>query len=182
MKRGPRGEIILGVTGSIAAYKAVQLASDLVGKDTAVTVIMTKNAMRFVMPLSFETITRKPAITDLQCDAESRVAEHVSLADRCSALIIAPATANIIGKIACGIADDILSTTSLSFPGPIIIAPAMNTVMWENKVVRENVEKLKSLNYTIVGPEKGRLADGRTGIGRLADLVKIEKAIEKALG
>lgn len=181
MESGPRGEIVLGVTGSIAAYKAVQLASDLVGKDIAVTVIMTRNAMRFITPLSFETITKRPAITDLQCDTASSVAEHVSLADRCSALVIAPATANIIGKIACGIADDILSTTALSFPGPIVIAPAMNTVMWENKVVRENVEKLKSLDCTIVGPEKGRLADGRTGIGRLADLGKIEKVIEKAL-
>ncbi len=177
MKSGPHVEIILGVTGSIAAYKAVQLASNLAGKDITVTVIMTKNAMRFITPLSFETITKRPAITDLQCDTASGVAEHVSLADRCSALVIAPATANIIGKIACGIADDILSTTALSFPGPIVIAPAMNTVMWENKVVRENVEKLKSLDCTIVGPEKGRLADGRTGIGRLADLGKIEKAI-----
>jgi phosphopantothenoylcysteine synthetase/decarboxylase len=175
-------EIILGVTGSIAAYKAVQLASDMVGKGVAVTVIMTDNAMRFITPLSFETITKKSAITDLQCDPSSRVAEHISLSDRCSALVIAPATANIIGKIACGIADDILSTTALSFPGPIIIAPAMNTIMWENSVVQENVKKLESLNCTFVGPGEGKLADGRMGVGRLADLSEIEKSIDQILG
>ncbi len=176
-----RKEIVLGVTGSIAAYKAVQLAGDLVKKDIEVTVIMTKNAMRFITPLTFETISRKPVITDLQCDPESRTAEHVSLADRCSALVIAPASANIIGKIASGIADDILSTTALSFPGRIVIAPAMNTVMWQNSIVQQNVEKLRALDYIFVGPEEGRLADGRTGVGRFADTDKIVEAVEKLL-
>lgn len=175
----PNKEIILGVTGSIAAYKAVYLASALAEKEIGVTVIMTKNATRFITPLSFETITGRPVITDLQCDPASGVAEHVSLADRCSALVIAPATANIIGKIACGIADDILSTTALSFPGPIVVAPAMNAVMWRNRIVRQNVEKIKNLGYLFVGPEEGRLADGKTGIGRLANPAKIVEVIEK---
>lgn len=175
-------EIVLGVTGSIAAYKAAQLASDLTRKGIGVTVIMTENAARFVTPLTFETITKNPVVTGMECDPANRVAEHVSLADRCAALVIAPATANIIGKIASGIADDILSTTALSFSRPVLIAPAMNSTMWENRIVQANVEKLRELGHIFVGPEEGRLADGREGVGRLAGLDKIAAAVEKALG
>lgn len=181
MARQKHKEIILGVAGSIAAYKAVQLTGDFLKKDIEVTVVMTENAMRFVTPLTFETISRRPVISELQCDPASRVAEHVSLADQCSVLVIAPASANIIGKIASGIADDILSTTALSFSGPIVIAPAMNTVMWQNSIVQQNVEKLRELNYIFVGPEKGRLADGRSGAGRFAETDKILKTVEKLL-
>ena len=181
MKRADRGEIALGVTGSIAAYKAVQLTSDLVKKDIGVTVIMTRNALRFVTPLSFEALSGRPVITDIQCDPEKRAADHVALAEICSVLVVAPASANIIGKLACGIADDALSTLALAFPGRLIVAPAMNTLMWDNPIVRQNVERLKEFGCTLLEPEEGRLADGKTGAGRLADLAKIVQAVEKTL-
>ena len=181
MEESAGREIVLGITGSIAAYKSAQIASDLQKRDVEVTVVMTGNALRFITPLTFETITRKPVITDLVCDPSNRTAEHIALADRCAALLIAPATANIIGKIASGIADDILSTTAMSFPGPMIIAPAMNTLMWKNEVVQQNMETLKALGCVFVGPEEGRLADGKTGIGRLADVSRIVDLVVEVL-
>jgi phosphopantothenoylcysteine decarboxylase/phosphopantothenate--cysteine ligase len=120
-------------------------------------------------------------ITDLVCDPADRTAEHVALADRCSALLIAPATANIMGKMAGGLADDILSATALSFPGPIIIAPAMNTMMWKNEIVQQNIETLKAAGCVLVGPEEGRLADGKTGIGRLAETSRIVELVMQVL-
>jgi phosphopantothenoylcysteine decarboxylase/phosphopantothenate--cysteine ligase len=181
MARLDAAEIALGVTGSVAAYKSAQIASDLVKRDIGVTVVMTANAMRFITPLTFETITRKPVITDLVCDPANRTAQHIALSDRCSALVIAPATANIIGKIACGIADDILSTTAMSFPGPLVLAPAMNTMMWRNEIVQQNMETLKAMGSVFVGPEEGRLADGKTGIGRLAKVSRVVEMVEQVL-
>ncbi len=166
-------EIALGVTGSVAAYKSAQIASDLRRRGVEVTVVMTANALRFITPLTFESITGNPVITDLVCDASRRTAEHIALADRCAVLVIAPATANIMGKMASGIADDVLSTTAMSFPGPILIAPAMNTLMWKNEVLQQNMETLKAMGCVFVGPEEGRLADGKTGIGRLAEVSRI---------
>ncbi|GAG27078.1 unnamed protein product, partial [marine sediment metagenome] len=123
------------------------------------------------------TLSRRAVITDLQCDPASRVAEHVSLADRSSALIVAPATANMIGKMASGIADDILSTTVLSFSGPVFIAPAMNTVMWQHPVVQRNAAALRELGCRIIGPESGTLADGREGTGRMAPPAAIAEEV-----
>lgn len=174
-------EIALGVTGSVAAYKSAQIAGDLRKRGVDVTVVMTVNAQRFIMPLTFESITGRAVITDLVCDPSHRTAEHIALADRCAALLIAPATANIMGKMASGIADDVLSTTAMSFPGPILIAPAMNTLMWKNEVVQQNMETLKAMGCVFVGPEEGRLADGKTGIGRLAEVARIVDLVMEVL-
>ena len=181
MSRQAGKEVALGVTGSIAAYKSAQIASDLRKRDVEVSVVMTQNALRFITPLTFETITGRPVITDLVCDPSQRTAEHIALADRCGALVIAPATANIIGKIANGIADDVLSTTAMSFPGPIVLAPAMNTLMWKNEIVQQNIEALQAIGCVLVGPEEGRLADGKTGIGRMAGVSRIVDLVAQVL-
>ena len=132
--------------------------------------------------LSFETITKKPAITDLQCNAASSVAEHVSLADRCATLVIAPATANIIGKLANGIADDALTTIIMAFRKPLIIAPAMNQKMYESPALQENLERLRQRGVKQIGPDEGWLACGTTGIGRMAEGSEILEAVFNQLG
>jgi phosphopantothenoylcysteine decarboxylase/phosphopantothenate--cysteine ligase len=175
-------EIVIGVTGGIAAYKAAELVSRLRQSGAAVTVVMTHAATRFVQPLTFATLSGRRVITDLFEEPEPYEAEHVALAQRAALGIVAPATANLLGKLAAGIADDALTTTLLSLACPVVLAPAMNHRMWANPVVQHNVARLRELGYRIVEPEAGWLACGETGPGRLAGLDTILRAAEDALG
>lgn len=174
-------QIVLGVTGGIAAYKACELCSRLRKAGAQVYVILTKNACRFVSPLTFETLSNHPAVTDTFDRPETWEVEHVALAKRADLFVIAPATANILAKMACGIADDMLSTTVLATKAPILAAPAMNTGMWENAATRQNVETLKSRGVHFVGPEGGYLACGDTGAGRMSEPADILDAVGKIL-
>ena len=162
--------ILLGVTGGIAAYKAAELASLLVKDGFTVDVVMTKNACEFVAPLTFRTIVRGPVYTDSFAPIEDYTVEHISLAERADIVVICPATANLIGKAAAGIADDLLTTVLLAaHEKPRILCPAMNTAMWGNPIVKRNLDTLQSLGWEVIEPEAGRLACGTEGIGRLAD-------------
>lgn len=172
--------IILGVTGSIAAYKSAEIASKLKASDYNVTVIMTASARQFINPLTFQTLSKNQVITHLFEDVAYDPL-HVSLADKADLIIIAPATANTIGKIASGIADDVLTCTVMATKSPVLIAPAMDEGMYRNPIVQENIKKLKGLGYKFIGPEKGRLASGRIGLGRLAATALILEAIKKEL-
>ena len=159
--------VILGVTGSIAAYKAANIASALKKLSADVHVIMTQNAENIINPITFDSLTGHKCITDtFDRNHEFNIA-HVALADRADVLCIAPASANIIGKMANGIADDMLSTTAMAFDGPIIISPAMNTKMYNNPALQENLEKLGRRGVTIIPPEDGVLACGAKGSGKM---------------
>lgn len=172
-------EIILGVTGSIAAYKAAYLASFLVKKGAEVTVIMSANAVQFISPLTFSSITGRSVLQSLF--EERNNFAHIGLAEKADLFLVAPATANFIGKAAAGLADDALTTTLLSVKCPVVIAPAMNARMYLNPLVQENIRRLRSLGYHFVGPEKGKLACGEEGIGRMAEPGEIIDYLEKLL-
>ena len=174
--------IVLGITGSIAAYKAADIASRLVQAGASVEVIMTKSATEFIAPLTFRNLTGRPVVTGMfELSSEFSV-EHVALAEAADVVVIAPATANIIAKIAAGIADDMLCTTVLATEAPVIIAPAMNVNMFQNSITRDNLAKLTARGFTIVGPAYGRLASGKMGLGRLADIEAIIGTINQVLG
>ena len=174
--------IILGVTGSIAVYKAADLANALTKKGHAVSVIMTKNAMEFVTPLTFETLARRPVYSDAFERVDDFDVEHISLAKQADVLVIAPATANFIGKAAAGIADDLLTTVVMAaFGKPALICPAMNTVMYENPVVQMNIKKLADLGYRFVEPRESILACGDLGKGALAEINVILAETESLL-
>jgi phosphopantothenoylcysteine decarboxylase / phosphopantothenate---cysteine ligase len=174
--------IVLGVTGGIAVYKAADLASKLTQAGAKVRVIMTANAQEFVTALTFEAITTNPVVTDMfQTNSEHRI-NHISLAEVADAVIIAPATANIMAKIAVGIADDMLTTTVLATRAPVVIAPAMHTGMWENPVTRQNTAQLKARGYYIIEPGIGRLASGGYGPGRLPDTETLIGHLNLVLG
>ncbi|MCR5430579.1 MAG: bifunctional phosphopantothenoylcysteine decarboxylase/phosphopantothenate--cysteine ligase CoaBC [Eubacterium sp.] len=161
--------VVLGVTGSIAAYKTANLASALKKLEADVHVIMTKNATNFINPITFETLTGNKCLVDtFDRDFEFSV-EHVSLADKADVFIVAPCTANVIGKIASGIADDMLTTTIMACKAKKIISPAMNTNMFENPIVQDNIEKLKKYDYEIIDPAIGYLACGDTGKGKMPE-------------
>jgi len=161
--------IVLGVTGSIAAYKAVALASQLVQAGAMVDVIMTHAATKLIQPLSFQAITHRPVQTDMfHLLAETEIG-HVTLAKQADLLVIAPATANILARLALGLADDMLSTTALATPAPILVAPAMETEMWANPATQHNVTTLKARGVVVVGPEPGYLASGASGLGRMVE-------------
>ena len=174
-------QVVLGVTGGIAAYKACELCSRLRKAGAQVHVILTKNACQFVSPLTFETLSNHPAVTDTFARPETWEVEHVALAKRADIFVIAPATANILAKMACGIADDMLSTTVLATRAPVLVAPAMNTGMWENAATQENVETLKKRGVHFIGPEGGFLACGDSGAGRMSEPAAIFEAIEGIL-
>lgn len=174
-------QIVLGVTGGIAAYKACEICSRLKKAGAQVHVVMTKNACQFVAPLTFETLSNHPAVTDTFARPESWEVEHVALAKRADLFVIAPATANILAKMACGIADDMLSTTVLATRAPVLVAPAMNTGMWENAATRENVRILKERGVRFIGPEGGYLACGDSGPGRMSEPAAILEAIGEML-
>ena len=172
-------EALLGVTGSIAAYKAVDLASRLTKLGASVNVIMTQNATRLLAPLTFQSISRNPVVVDMFAEAADWQPKHISLADRADILVVAPATANIIAKLAHGIADDMLSTTALAVRCPILIAPAMNCHMFDNSIFQENMEILRRHGFAFVEPEYGQLACGYEGKGRLANAEKIIQEIQR---
>ncbi|MCX5725904.1 MAG: bifunctional phosphopantothenoylcysteine decarboxylase/phosphopantothenate--cysteine ligase CoaBC [Candidatus Saganbacteria bacterium] len=175
--------IILGVTGCIAAYKSCEILRELKKLGADVFAVMTKEAEKFVGPLTFRTLSGNPVITNLFSEELSdQPVPHISLTDKASLLIVAPATANIIGKVAAGIADDALSTMIMACKSPVIFVPAMNTKMWENPVVRENIAKLKKLGYIFIEPEVGELACGDVGAGRLAGVDKIMSTMCEVLG
>lgn len=161
--------VVIGVTGGIAAYKALDVISSLRKNDIEVHVIMTKSAIEFVNPLSFQSLSQNMVVTDMFEEPKSWEIQHISLAKKADLMLIVPATANIIGKVANGIADDMLSTTIMAARVPVIFAPAMNTNMYNNPIVQVNIEKLKSLGYIFINPSKGRLACGDEGEGKLAD-------------
>ena len=173
--------IVLGVTGSIAAYKAVEVVSSLMKQGNHVAVIMTSNAQRFVHPVTFQSISKNRVITDLFTDTGNYDPNHVSLAENADIIVVAPATANFIGKVLSGIADDALTCTVMAARSPVIIAPAMNDSMYLNTIVQENIKKLTKLGYVIIEPEEGRLCTGRIGIGRLASVEKIVGVINEEL-
>ena len=159
--------IVLGVTGGIAAYKSANLASMLVKLNADVHVIMTQNATHFITPMTFETLTNNKCIVDTFDRNFSFDVKHVSLAKRGDLFVVAPCTANVIGKLAHGICDDMLTTTMLATKAPKLIAPAMNTGMWENPILQDNLTKLQGYGYHIIEPIIGRLACGDTGTGKM---------------
>ncbi|MGF0017561.1 bifunctional phosphopantothenoylcysteine decarboxylase/phosphopantothenate--cysteine ligase CoaBC [Sporofaciens sp. SGI.106] len=161
--------IILGVTGGIAAYKSAALTSLLVKAGATVQVIMTENAQQFIAPLTFEALTNQRCLTDTFDRNHEYSTEHVALAKRADAVIVAPATANVIAKLAHGLADDMLTTTILACNCPKMIAPAMNTRMYENLITQDNIEIIKKYGMEIIEPVSGRLACGDTGAGKMAE-------------
>jgi phosphopantothenoylcysteine decarboxylase/phosphopantothenate--cysteine ligase len=171
--------ILLGVTGGIAAYKVVDLAGKLMAGGANVQTVMTRSACRFVGPKSFETITGAPVFTSLWSDSQGRKSAHIALADWADVVVVAPASADIIGKAANGICDDLLSTTLCTcWATRTLFAPAMNTRMWENPAVRRNVATLREMGVQMIGPVAGPLACGAQGMGRMAEPPEILKAIE----
>ena len=172
-------EILLGITGSIAAYKACDIIRRLQDEDCNVTVIMTKGAKQFITPLTLASLSGRKVYCEI---FEENPAEmnHIVLAQRADVFLIAPATANIIGKIANGIADDLLTCVALVTKAKILIAPAMNTRMYENKIVQGNIVKLKNLNYGFINPASGKLACGVMGEGHLADVEEIVKIVKRS--
>ncbi|RMG98419.1 MAG: bifunctional phosphopantothenoylcysteine decarboxylase/phosphopantothenate--cysteine ligase CoaBC [Candidatus Dadabacteria bacterium] len=174
-------EILLGVTGGIAAYKSVYLCRELTVRGANVHVVMTKNAMNFVTPLTFQTISGNPVTHRMFELFRGPEIGHVALADRAHALVVAPATANILGKVANGLADDFLSTMIMATRVPVLFAPAMNVVMWESPAVQENVRRLRDRGYAFVGPVEGELACGVEGKGKMADPLRIVEALEGVL-
>ncbi|MBT3363487.1 MAG: bifunctional phosphopantothenoylcysteine decarboxylase/phosphopantothenate--cysteine ligase CoaBC [Chloroflexi bacterium] len=174
--------IILGVTGSISVYKAVDFASKLVQAGAVVDVVMTKAATEFVKPISFSSLTQRPVSTEMFPDKIDYDIAHISLSDRADLIVICPATANTIAKLANGIADDMLSSTVLATEAPVIIAPAMNYRMYRNEVTQQNIDKLKGRGFTFIGPATGRLASGAVGKGRLVDIKDVMGAAKQVLG
>ncbi|HEX5220304.1 MAG TPA: flavoprotein [Verrucomicrobiae bacterium] len=172
--------IVLGVTGSIAAHKAADLASQLTKQQLNVRVVMTADAQRFVTPLPFKTLSRNPVVTDLYDEEEGWKPTHIRLADEAELLLLAPATANVIAKLANGIADDALTCIYLALnpKAKILIAPAMNGKMWLHPATQQNVGLLKSRGAEFIGPEAGMLSCGYEGIGRLWP---VEQIVERAL-
>ena len=174
--------IVLGITGSISAYKAADIASKLTQAGARVEVVMTESATKFIGPLTLRAITKRPVVTDMfELTAEFKIG-HIALAEAAEVVTIAPATANIIARLAAGIADDMLTCIVLATEAPVIVAPAMNVNMFQNSITQDNLAKLKARGFTIVEPGYGRLASGKTGLGRLAEVDEIIGTIKQVLG
>jgi phosphopantothenoylcysteine decarboxylase/phosphopantothenate--cysteine ligase len=174
--------VVLGITGGIAAYKAADLASKLTQAGARVDVVMTESALEFISPVTFRALTHRPVVTSMFELSSEFSMEHVALAEAADIVVIAPATANIIAKLAAGIADDMLTCTVLATEAPVVVAPAMNVNMWQNSITQENIGKLKARGFTIVGPEYGRLASGKIGMGRFTETGNIIGTIHQVLG
>ncbi len=174
--------IVLGITGGIAAYKATDIASKLTQEGARVEVVMTEAATRFITPLTLRSITGRPVITDLFEPAAEYSLEHIALAEAADVVLIAPATANTIAHLAVGIADNLLTCLVLATKTPVILAPAMNDNMFQNPVTQDNLAKLKARGFTVIEPAYGRLASGKTGQGRLAEIEAIIGAVKGVLG
>jgi phosphopantothenoylcysteine decarboxylase/phosphopantothenate--cysteine ligase len=173
--------IVLGVSGSIAAYKAVELARRLTQAGATVQVVMTRSATEFVQPLTFQALTYRPVEIEMFAGIDERAAGHVSMGLHADCIVIAPATAHVVARLAHGFADDLLATTVLASSAPVIVAPAMETHMWQNQATQANVAALRSRGVRVVDPEAGELASGMVGQGRLASLERIEAEIVEAL-
>lgn len=173
--------IVIGMCGGISAYKVVDVVSRLKKLEASVTVIMTENAAKFVSPLTLRAISHEPVITDMFAEPDNWDTEHISLAEKADLFVVAPATANIIGKIAAGVADDMLTTTIMATDATVLLVPAMNTGMFENPIVQENINKLKQLGYLVMEPDTGLLACGTTGKGRLPEPQHIVEEINRVL-
>lgn len=172
--------VVIGVTGGIAVYKALDIISALKKKNIDVKVIMTDSAQKFVTPLAFQSLSQNMVITDMFAEPKAWEIQHISLAQWADLMLIAPATANIIGKVANGISDDMLSTSIMATEAKVIFAPAMNTKMYENKIVQNNIKKLQEYGYEFIEPASGRLACGDIGKGKLADVNHIvERVLEE---
>ncbi|MHC5092553.1 MAG: flavoprotein [Planctomycetota bacterium] len=175
--------VLLGVSGGIAAYKAADLASKLTGCGAVVRTIMTESACKLLTPATFEAVTGQPVYTSLWQGPEDFKIGHIQSADWADVVVVAPATANIIAKVASGVCDDLLSTTLCAcWDKPVLLAPAMNSNMWVNPIVQRNMTILtEQLKFKTIGPEQGRLACGTTGIGRMAEPADILEALSKIL-
>jgi phosphopantothenoylcysteine decarboxylase/phosphopantothenate--cysteine ligase len=174
-------EIVLGITGGIAAYKGAELVRQMVKRGARVHVVMTRSAREFITPLTLQTLSGNAVFTELFTLYEEKEIGHISLSQRAQVLLIAPATANIIGKIAHGIADDVLSTVAMAMKAPVLMAPAMNEAMWNNPVVQDNIAALKKRGCHFIDPGQGDLACGAQGIGRMADNEDIIDELEALL-
>ena len=171
--------IVLGVTGGIAAYKAVEVVSRLKKAGAHVHVIMTRGAQNFVTELTFREMSGEPVITDMWAKVTHYHVEHIALAQLADAVLVAPATANFLAKAACGLADDMLTTTLLATKAPVFVAPAMNTAMYENAITQENIERLRVHGIHIIEPASGLLACGTSGAGRLPEPVELVAVLER---
>lgn len=173
--------IVVGVCGGVAAYKALDVISNLKKSSFNIHVIMTKSAREFVTPLSFQSLSQNMVVYDMFEEPKAWEIQHISLAQKADLMLILPATANIIGKVANGIADDMLSTTIMACKAPVVFAPAMNTNMYLNPIVQGNISKLKEYGYEFIDPQSGRLACGDIGVGKLADTSLISDVIKSKL-
>lgn len=170
--------VVIGITGGIACYKVCDIISRLVKEDINVDVIMTKNATQFITPLTVETLSKNKVIVGMFDESDYTEVTHIKLAKKADLLVVVPATANIIGKVANGIADDMLSTTIVATKSKVVFAPAMNNQMYENKIIQDNIKKLKKYGYEFIEPVLGNLACGDKGVGKLASK---ETIIEKIM-
>src|SRR6185295_8995283 len=173
-------ELLIGVSGGIAAYKTAVLVSSLVQNGHGVSVVMTRSARKFIGPATFRALTGRP-VTSESFDRHYPLGAHIELAEKADLLCIAPASADLLAKAACGLADDLLSTLLLSFSGPVLFAPAMNSAMWEKPSVQRNIETLRGDGYHFVDPGTGWQSCRRSGKGRMAEPDDIEAAIERLL-
>jgi phosphopantothenoylcysteine decarboxylase/phosphopantothenate--cysteine ligase len=179
--KGKQKVVVLGVSGGIACYKAVELVRLLVKAGFKVHVIMTRGAMEFVTPLTFQTLSAQPVATEIFNLTQESEIGHINLADAADLFVVAPATANVIGKIANGIADDLLTTVVMATQAPVLVAPAMNVHMYGNPILQENLRKLRHVGYSVLEPDSGYLACGYEGKGRLPDPEQIVEEIERLL-
>ena len=174
--------VVLAVTGSIAVYKMVELARRLVQAGATVQVVMTKSAAEFVTPLTFQALTHRPVEIEMFAMQDERAAGHVAMGHMADVVVVAPATAHVLARLAHGFSDDLVATTVLATSAPVIVAPAMETHMWQNAATQANVTALRARGVRVIDPETGPLASGDVGAGRLASLERIEAAIDEALG
>src|SRR3954471_6228400 len=174
-------EIILAVTGGIAAYKSADICSKLVQRGAGVTVCMTREAEKFITPLTFQALSARPVHTDIFNLLDSSDPQHISLTERADLMLIAPATANLLAKVAHGLTDDLVSLMIAASACPVIFCPSMNNRMWDNPINQENVTKLANIGYTFLGPEEGWLACRNVGAGRLSDPQSIIDQVTKML-
>ena len=174
-------EVIVAVCGGIAAYKAADLVSKIVQLGAGVTVVMTEEAQRFVTPLTFEALSGRKVHTDIFQQTDPGDTQHIGLTERADLMLVAPATANTIAKIAAGLCDDLVTLMVAAAACPVVFAPAMNNRMWENPIAQENVAKLQKLGYRFIGPEAGWLACRNVGAGRLSEAAKIVEEITAML-
>ena len=174
-------ELIVGVTGGIAAFKTAALVSSLVQKGHGVSVVMTRSARKFIGPATFRALTGRPVATDVFDRGHHPLGAHIELAEKAQLMVVAPASADFLAKAACGLADDLLSTLVLSFDGPLVVAPAMNAAMWAKPAVQRNVKTLRGDGVHIIDPQEGWQSCRRNGMGRMAEPTEIQAAIEKLL-